>query len=112
MVDAYGPGPVLSLEEVQATGPVEEASTVVNSDSRNSDPPRCFRAEEEDYQKLRSSTTFRRQIGVSSWCSDPAIDPQRPGVTPQVMPEVLHRVQLGRGRHQLDRAHVGRYHQV
>jgi hypothetical protein len=29
-----GPGQVLSLEEVQAPGPVEEAFTVVNSDSR------------------------------------------------------------------------------
>ena len=27
--------------------------------------------EEEDYQKSGPSTTFRRHIRVSSWCSDP-----------------------------------------
>ncbi len=37
-------------------------------------PPRSVGIE-EDYQKLRSSTTFRRHISVSSWCSDPAGDP-------------------------------------
>ena len=34
MADADGPGAVLSLEEVQALGSVEEATTVVMSDSR------------------------------------------------------------------------------
>ena len=33
--------------------------------------------EEEDYQKLGSSTTFRRHIRVSSWCSDPGRSPRR-----------------------------------
>ena len=40
LADPDGPGEVLSLEEVQATGSVEEASTVVNSDSRSRDQGR------------------------------------------------------------------------
>jgi hypothetical protein len=35
MVDEDGPGAILSLEEVQALGPVEEATPVVISDSRS-----------------------------------------------------------------------------
>ena len=38
---------------------------------RHGGPPWCLGVEEEDYQKLVSSTTLRRPIRVSSWCSDP-----------------------------------------
>ena len=38
--------------------------------------------------------------------------PVRPVMRPQVMPQVLHRVQLRRVRQQPDQAHVARHHQV
>ena len=52
MADADGPGAVLSLEEVQALGSVEETPTVVMSDSRSKEkearPPRPRRIDVDD----------------------------------------------------------------
>jgi hypothetical protein len=42
VADADGPGSVLSLEEVQAPGSVEEAFTIVNSDSRTTQDAEKF----------------------------------------------------------------------
>ena len=41
------------------------------------DPPWCLGVEVEDYQKLGPFTTFRRPIRVSSWCSDPGVQPEQ-----------------------------------
>jgi hypothetical protein len=42
VADAHRPGAVLSLEEVQAPGPVEETSALLISDSRNNELEQFF----------------------------------------------------------------------
>jgi hypothetical protein len=59
LVDANGPGPFLSLEEVQAPGTVAEASALVMSDSRTT------RFERFTLDNLLSEVTRWWETGLS-----------------------------------------------